>query len=62
VDAAVGAALLGRHYLQRDIPDIVGAIWHGVIDENKKPISSSVTCEHVASSAHAFPAGVPTKM
>lgn len=56
VDAAVGAALLGRHYLNKDKSDHVGGIWHGVIDEAKKPAASGA---HVASSAHASPAGSP---
>lgn len=56
VDAAVGAALLGRHYLKTDTPDSIGSIWHGVLDEAKKPADAIA---HVASSAHTFPAGSP---
>lgn len=56
VDAAVGAALLGRHYLKTDTPDSIGSIWHGVIDEAKRPAAEA---PHVASYGHASPAASP---
>ena len=52
----MGAALLGRHYLKTDTPDSIGSIWHGVIDEAKRPAAEA---PHVASYGHASPAASP---